>query len=56
MVAAIGPVTAAALREAGLAPQVVAPRAGGATLVEALAAHFESGPDEGGANGAGGRA
>lgn len=40
VIAAIGPVTAGALREAGLAPQVVAPRAGGATLVEALAAHF----------------
>jgi uroporphyrinogen III methyltransferase/synthase len=42
VVAAIGPVTAAALREAGLEPQVVAARAGFATLVEALAAHFAS--------------
>ncbi len=51
VVAAIGPVTAAALREAGLAPQVVAPRAGGATLVDALAAHFARG--ENGTGGAG---
>lgn len=43
VVAAIGPVTAAALRSAGLAPQVVAARAGGETLVDALAAHFDAG-------------
>lgn len=43
VIAAIGPVTAAALREVGLTPQVVAPRAGGATLVEALAIHFADG-------------
>jgi uroporphyrinogen III methyltransferase/synthase len=42
VVAAIGPVTEAALREAGLAPQVVAPRAGATELVEALAGHFAS--------------
>ena len=41
VVAAIGPVTAAALREAGLPPQVVPARAGGEDLVEALSAHFE---------------
>lgn len=38
-VGAIGPVTEAALREAGLPPQVVAPRAGAPALVEALAAY-----------------
>ena len=42
VVAAIGKVTAAALSKAGFAPQVVAVRAGGAALVEALAAYFES--------------
>jgi uroporphyrinogen III methyltransferase/synthase len=40
VVAALGPVTAAALRENGLPPQVVASRAGGDALVEALIAHF----------------
>jgi uroporphyrinogen-III synthase len=37
VVAAIGPVTAAALRKLGLAPDCVAERASGAALVEALA-------------------
>ena len=37
VVAAIGPVTAAALQKAGLAPDCVAERASGAALVEALA-------------------
>jgi uroporphyrinogen III methyltransferase/synthase len=40
VVAALGPVTAAALREVGLPPQVVADRAEGVALVEALIAHF----------------
>jgi uroporphyrinogen III methyltransferase/synthase len=41
VVVAIGPVTAAALREAGLDPHVVAGRAEGEALVEGLAGYFE---------------
>ncbi len=43
-VAAIGPVTAEALREAGLSPDVVAERATGEDLVGALASHFAGRP------------
>ena len=39
LIAAIGPVTAEALRVEGLAPDVLPARAGAAELVEALAAH-----------------
>ena len=42
-VAAIGPVTARALRDAGLPPAVVPERATGEDLVAALAAHFAAG-------------
>ena len=53
VVAAIGPVTAEALREAGLAPQVLPERSEALALVDALEAHFAmlaaSGP--GGAGG-----
>ena len=43
-VAAIGPVTAQALAEAGLPADVVAERATGEDLVAALASHFETNP------------
>ncbi len=49
VVAAIGPVTAEALREAGVPPDVVPERATGEDLVAALAAHFsEAGGPAGG--------
>lgn len=46
-VAAIGPVTAQALREEGLAPDVMPERAGVEELVEALVAHEAGAPDGG---------
>jgi len=42
IVACIGPVTAEALRKAGMEPDVVAERAGFADLVAALAARYET--------------